>query len=374
MNILVTGGAGFIGSHTVDLLLKKGHNVRIIDNLYPRIHPTGRKPAYLPDEAEFIIGDVCNPEHMNHALKDIDVVYHLAAHQDYLPDFSTFALVNDASTALLYELIVKYRMPIRKVILASSQSVYGEGRYYCPQHGIQYPSLRSLSQIALGKWDIRCEKCHDKMEPLLTDEAVIGPHNQYAVSKYCQELYALTLGKRYDIPTVVLRYSITQGKRQSYHNAYSGILRNFTLSLLNDSSPIIYEDGQQLRDYVYVGDVVNANLLVMENKAADYQVYNVGGNQVITVLDYLKITQNVIGKNIPPAIRGEFRFGDNRNCISDSSKLMKLGWQPKTQLDAIVAEYVDWVKEQAEFSINEHNKAYRNMIETGVIRETVARR
>jgi dTDP-L-rhamnose 4-epimerase len=374
MNILVTGGAGFIGSHTVDLLLKKGHNVRIIDNLYPRIHPTGRKPAYLPDEAEFIIGDVCNPEHMNHALKDIDVVYHLAAHQDYLPDFSTFALVNDASTALLYELIVKYRMPIRKVILASSQSVYGEGRYYCPQHGIQYPSLRSLSQIALGKWDIRCEKCHDKMEPLLTDEAVIGPHNQYAVSKYCQELYALTLGKRYDIPTVVLRYSITQGKRQSYHNAYSGILRNFTLSLLNDSSPIIYEDGQQLRDYVYVGDVVNANLLVMENKAADYQVYNVGGNQVITVLDYLKITQNVIGKNIPPAIRGEFRFGDNRNCISDSSKLMKLGWQSKTQLDAIVAEYVDWVKEQAEFSINEHNKAYRNMIETGVIRETVARR
>jgi dTDP-L-rhamnose 4-epimerase len=374
MNILVTGGAGFIGSHTVDLLLKKGHNVRIIDNLYPRIHPTGRKPAYLPDEAEFIIGDVCNPEHMNHALKDIDVVYHLAAHQDYLPDFSTFALVNDASTALLYELIVKYRMPIRKVILASSQSVYGEGRYYCPQHGIQYPSLRSLSQMALGKWDIRCEKCHDKMEPLLTDEAVIGPHNQYAVSKYCQELYALTLGKRYDIPTVVLRYSITQGKRQSYHNAYSGILRNFTLSLLNDSSPIIYEDGQQLRDYVYVGDVVNANLLVMENKAADYQVYNVGGNQVITVLDYLKITQNVIGKNIPPAIRGEFRFGDNRNCISDSSKLMKLGWQSKTQLDAIVAEYVDWVKEQAEFSINEHNKAYRNMIETGVIRETVARR
>jgi dTDP-L-rhamnose 4-epimerase len=146
------------------------------------------------------------------------------------------------------------------------------------------------------------------------------------------------------------------------------------LSLLNDSSPIIYEDGQQLRDYVYVGDVVNANLLVMENKAADYQVYNVGGNQVITVLDYLKITQNVIGKNIPPAIRGEFRFGDNRNCISDSSKLMKLGWQSKTQLDAIVAEYVDWVKEQAEFSINEHNKAYRNMIETGVIRETVARR
>jgi len=371
MNILVTGGAGFIGSHTVDLLLKKGHNVRIIDNLYPRIHPTGRKPAYLPDEAEFIVGDVCNPEHMTHALKDIDVIYHLAAHQDYLPDFSTFALVNDGSTALLYELIVEYRMPVRKVILASSQSVYGEGRYYCPQHGIQYPSLRSLSQMALGKWDIRCEKCHDKMEPLLTDEAVTSPHNQYAVSKYCQELYALTLGKRYDIPTVALRYSITQGKRQSYHNAYSGILRNFTLSLLNNSSPIIYEDGQQLRDYVYVGDVANANVLVMENKAADYQVYNVGGNQVLTVLDYLKIAQNVIGKNIPPAIRGEFRFGDNRNCISDSSKLMKLGWRPNTQLDAIIAEYVDWVREQAECSISEHNNAYHNMIETGVIREAV---
>ncbi|MDD5288779.1 MAG: NAD-dependent epimerase/dehydratase family protein [Dehalococcoidales bacterium] len=374
MNVLVTGGAGFIGSHTVNLLLSKGHNVRVIDSLYPRIHPQGRKPSYLSDEAEFILGDVCSPSDMEHALQGIDVVYHLAAHQDYLTDFSTFAFVNDGGTALLYEIIVKGRLPVRKVILASSQSVYGEGRYYCPQHGIQHPLPRPLSQLALGRWDIRCEKCHSRMEPLLTDESVTEPHNHYAVSKYCQELYALTLGRRYNIPTVVLRYSITQGKHQSYHNAYSGILRNLTLSLLNDSPPIIYEDGQQLRDYVYVSDVARANLLVMEKEAADYNIYNVGGNQPFTVLEYLRIVQNVAGKYIPPVIRGEFRFGDNRNCISDSSKLRELGWQPDTRLDLIVQEYIAWVKEQAEFSLGDHTNAYRNMRETGVIREAVARR
>ena len=288
MKILVTGGAGFIGSHTTDLLLQKGHEVRILDNLTPPVHPVRQKPSYISDDAEFIQGDIRNKDDMEKALRGIDVVFHLAAYQDYLTDFSKFAFVNDGGTALLYEIIVNEHLPVQKVILASSQAVYGEGNYECPLHGSQYTSPRPIEQLMKGDWEVKCQVCHNDVKPLSCDESQVNPHNQYAVSKYCQELYALTLGKRHDIPTIALRYSITQGPRQSFYNAYSGVLRSFTVRLLNNLSPVIYEDGEQLRDYVYVGDVARANLLVMENKAADYQVFNIGGGSRITVNGVVK--------------------------------------------------------------------------------------
>jgi len=343
MKVLVTGGAGFIGSHTVDLLLERGHEVRILDNLAPPVHPHRRKPAYLAKEAEFLLGDVRSRADMERALQGVEVVFHLAACQGYLTDFSTFASVNEGGTALLYETIVNRRLPVRKVILGSSQAVYGEAKYCCPRHGNHYPAPRPREQLERGDWEIRCPECHRVMIPLSNDESRVNPHNQCGVSHYCQELYALTLGKRYGIPTVVLRYSTTQGARQSFYNAYSGILRSFAIRLLNNLPPVIYEDGQQLRDYVYVGDVVRANLLVMEKDEADYQVFNVGGGRAVTVLEYAELVTELTGRSIAPQIAGEFRYGDSRHCVSNIYKLAELGWWPTTPLRECIAEYIEWV-------------------------------
>ena len=367
MKILVTGGAGFIGSHTVDLLLKEGHEVRILDNLTPPIHPEGKKPAYIPDDADFLVGDVRNRIDIETALQDIDVVFHLAACQGYLTDFSTFASVNDGATALLYETIISKHLPVQKVILGSSQAVYGEGKYHCKHHGIQYPPPRSSAQLERGAWEVKCLLCQEPMQPMPCDEAKVNPHNQYGVSKYCQELYALTLGKRYDIPTVVLRYSITQGARQSFYNAYCGLLRSFVIRLLNNLPPIIYEDGQQMRDYVYVGDVVQANLLVMDNKVADYQVYNVGGNSPVSVMEYAQRIRSYTRRDISPEIHDEFRFGDSRHVTSDISRLKNFGWKPETPLEHIIMEYIQWMETQPAVP-DYYADASKVMKRSGVIR------
>ncbi len=367
MKVLITGGAGFIGSHTADLLLEKGYSVCVLDSLEPPVHPQRSKPDYLPDDVEFIQGDVCSRSDFKKALKGVDLVFHLAAYQGYLLDFGKFAMVNDGGTALLYEIIVSENLPVQKVVLGSSQAVYGEGKYECLEHGIQYPHYRSLEQLEMGDWEIRCPVCHQDMTPLVTDESRVNPHSQYAVSKYCQELYALNMGRRFGIPTVVLRYSITQGPRQSLHNAYAGILRIFTMRLLNNLLHIIYEDGNQLRDYVYVGDVARANLMVMEDKAANFEAFNVGGDTTMTVLEYDELFNKTSGKNIEPAIPGQFRYGDTRHIISDISKLKKLGWQPGTPVERIIGEYLDWARTQPEIA-DYYAEAERVMKQEGIIR------
>jgi len=368
MRVLVTGGAGFIGSHTVDALLEKGYEVRILDSLEPPVHSHRQKPEYIPDEVEFVLGDVQSKSDMEKALRGVDAVFHLAAYQDYLTDFSRFAFVNGGGTALLYEVIVNEHLPINKIIVASSQAVYGEGKYECPTHGIQYPPPRELSQLEEEEWDVKCPLCQECMRPLPTDESRVNPHNQYAISKYSQELYALTLGKRFSIPTVVLRYSITQGPRQSFYNAYSGILRIFTTRLLNGLPPLIYEDGQQLRDYVYVRDVIEANLLALESNDMNYEVFNVGGSKATSVLEYAEMLSKLTENNPAPEVLGEFRFGDTRHIISDISKLRKLGWEPKTPLETIAREYISWVEAQGAVK-NYSAQAVELMKKTGVIRK-----
>jgi dTDP-L-rhamnose 4-epimerase len=350
MKVLVTGGAGFIGSHTVDLLLKKGYQVRILDNLAPPVHPHGEKPDYLPRDAEFVKGDVRDRSQLEKALNGVDAVIYLAAHQGYLPDFSSFASVNDFGMALLYEVIVANRLPIQKIVIASSQAVYGEGKYECPGHGTFFPNPRTLFQLKQSDWDIKCPACSLPMRNLPTDELIVSPHGQYAVSKYAQELYGIVLGRKYGIPTVALRYSITQGARQSFHNAYSGILRIFTLRLLNGLPPIIYEDGCQLRDYVYVGDVARANLLALENSAADFESFNVGGNQILNVKEYAATLSRIIGVKVSPAIPGDIRYGDVRHIVSDITKIGKLGWQPSVAIEHIMREYIEWASKQPETS------------------------
>ena len=368
MKVLVTGGAGFIGSHTVDLLLQKGYHVRILDNLAPPVHAGNQVPAYVPREAEFILGDVRDRAAWERALDGVDAVFHLAAYQDYLTDFSKFFHVNTVGTALLYEIIVAKKLPVQKIVVASSQAVYGEGKYQCEQDGVQFPPLRSIEQLMQRDWEPHCPVCDRVMKPLLTDEARVNPHNQYAMSKYTQEMIALNFGRRYNIPSVAMRYSIVQGPRQSFRNAYSGILRIFTIRLLSEHAPVCYEDGQQLRDYVSVYDVARANVLVMEDARADFQVYNVGGARAITVEQYARLLAQKLGKDIEPQFPGQFRFGDTRHIASDISKLNALGWFPRVTLDEIVEEYIAWAHVQPDVR-DYYTEAELEMLTQGTLRK-----
>ena len=345
--VLVTGGAGFIGSHTCDLLLERGYEVRVLDCLQSRVHPNG-KPPWLPAEVELLVDDVRHREVWARALEGIDCVFHLAAYQDYMPDFSTFIRVNAESTALLYELIVDQRFPIEKIVLASSQAVYGEGKYVCAKHGAVYPGPRPVTQLARGEWDPLCPSCGRIMNSAAFDESVVNPHTAYGISKYAAELLALQLGQRYAIPTVALRYSIVQGPRNSLHNAYSGVCRIFTQRILHGRAPVIFEDGRQLRDYIHVRDVAEANLFALEHKACDYAAFNVGGGRGVTVLEFAQAVAAACGREVEPQVPGEFRVGDTRHTVSDSGRLERLGWMRHYALEEIVRDYVAWVAGQDE--------------------------
>ncbi len=350
MRILVTGGAGFIGSHTVDLLLSRGHSVRVLDALEPPVHADRRRPDYLPSEVEFVLGDVRDRAAWERALPGMDAVFHFAAYQDYLPDFSRFFHVNAVSTALLYEVIVERRLPVQKIIVAASQSVYGEGKYRRADGTAVYPGQRPAEQLARHEWDLRDPETGEVLAPDVTDEAVVRPHNSYAISKYTEEQIALNLGRRYGLPSVAMRYSIVQGARQSFRNAYSGALRIFAMQCLAGEPPLIYEDGRQLRDYVYVGDVARANLLVLEDARADYQAFNVGPGRAWTVLEFARIMAEAAGRpDLEPRLPGEYRFGDTRHIISDTRRLRALGWEPRGHPAQSAREYLAWAVTQPDF-------------------------
>ena len=366
--ILVTGGAGFIGSHTVDLLLSCGYEVRVLDNLSPPVHCNGQRPDYCSSQAQFIVGDVRVKADWEQALENIDAVLHLAAYQDYLPDFSTFFHVNTVGTALLYEVIVENGFPIQKVVLASSQAVYGEGKYYCSEDGTQYPPPRSTEQLERQDWELRCPQCSAPLKMVDSDEARVNPHNSYAISKYTQEMIAFVLGRRYEVPSVALRYSIVQGTRQSFRNAYSGALRIFAMQLLAAERPTVYEDGEQIRDYVYVGDVARANLLALEEARADFRAFNVGGGRQVTVNQIARIVAEVCGRpDAEPIVGSEYRFGDTRHISSDIAQLGELGWRPTGTVERNVAEYLEWAQQQDDFG-DYATQARDNMRQLGAVR------
>jgi dTDP-L-rhamnose 4-epimerase len=343
MKILVTGGAGFIGSHTCDRLLSLGHQVVVLDALTPPVHRNGR-PAYLSSEVDFYQGDTRNRDLVTNLLRRVDAVYHFAAYQDYLPDFSRFSDVNVVSTALLYEIIVAEKLDLARVVVASSQSAMGEGLYWCPVDGEQVPGMRPESVVVAGRWDIPCPVCGGRLEMRATPERISNPQNAYGMSKLGQEMVAINLGRRYGIPTVALRYSIVQGPRQSVYNAYSGACRIFCLCYLQGIAPILYEDGEAIRDYVNVDDVVDANVLVLQDDRAVGRVFNVGGGKPVTTREFADIVRRHYGSGQPGLVTGEFRFGDTRHILSDISALRSLGWEPRRTPVESVAAYAAWLK------------------------------
>jgi dTDP-L-rhamnose 4-epimerase len=367
MKVLVTGGAGFIGGHTVELLLARGYAVRVLDALLPPVHPSPAWPSWLPDAVERQQGDVRDRAALAAALRGVEAVIHLAAYQDYLPDFSTFFHTNAVGTALIYEIAVAERLPLQRVVVASSQAVYGEGWYECTQDGPQYPPPRPREQLERGEWDPRCPRCGAAMQWRPTGEERVDPHNQYALSKYTAERIALVLGARWEIPSVALRYSITQGRRQSFTNAYSGILRSFTLRLLTGRRPVVYEDGQQVRDYVFVEDVARATVLALEDPRLVGRAWNVGSGRPTTVLEYAARLARYLGVDLPPELPGLYRAGDTRHIVSDISAIRALGWEPTADLDTIIADYVEWARRQPALQ-DHYDAALRTMLASGTLR------
>lgn len=365
---LLSGGAGFIGSHTCDLLLKKGYRVRILDNLSPKTH-SGKWPEYLDSRIEKVKGDVRNRKDWVKALEGVSYVIHLAAWMDLMPEFSKFTSINITGTANLYEVIVSGKLPVKKIVVASSQFVYGQGKWKCAGGGIVYPKGRIESDLEKGIWDPKCPECRGKITSLPNTEDHNDPPNAYAISKYAQELLAVNFGRLHNIPSTALRYSIVHGSRQSFKNVYSGALRIFTLQIASDQNPTIFEDGQQIRDYVSVKDVAAANVLVMESPKADFEVFNVGSGKAYSVVDLAKEIAGQLG--IKPELKsnGSYRTGDIRHAFSGIEKIKKLGWKPQHSEEENIQEFINWFKLQ-NMDPNILRKTESRMSKLGVLKSS----
>jgi dTDP-L-rhamnose 4-epimerase len=348
-NILVTGGAGFIGSHLVDALVERGHRVRVLDALVPQVH--NGAPLYLNPAAEFVQGDVCDPAAVKAALDDIDVVFHKAAEVGVgqsMYEIVRYVRANDLGTSVLLEEVMRNRKRIRKLIVASSMSIYGEGSYECATCGMINPKLRSNEQLAARQWEFSCPQCGGTLTPLPTNEdKPLFPSSVYAISKQDQEQFCLTVGRAYDIPTVALRYFNVYGTRQALSNPYTGVCAIFSGRLLNDQRPMIFEDGGQTRDFVHINDIVQANMLALEKDEANYNVFNVGTGRPISIREIFQMLARSLGKDIEPEIVGKYREGDIRHCIADISFIRrKLGYAPSVRLEDGIPQLIEWVREQ----------------------------
>jgi dTDP-L-rhamnose 4-epimerase len=350
MNILVTGGAGFIGSHLVDALVERGHRVRVLDALVSQVHEV-QEPRNVNPAAEFIRGDVCDGELLNRALDGIEAIYHQAAEVGVgqsMYEIQKYVRANDFGTAVLLETLSERRSQIRKLIVASSMSIYGEGAYKCAGCGVVHPHLRATSQLMNRQWDFACANCQKVLEPMPTNEdKPLFPTSVYAITKQDQEQFCLVVGRAYGIPTVALRYFNAYGPRQALSNPYTGICAIFSSRLLQDQSPMIFEDGEQTRDFVHVSDIVQANLLALEKDGADYQAVNVGTGRATSVSEMARLLTEGLGKTLQPEIVGKYREGDIRHCFADISRARQLlGYAPKVSLEQGIPELLSWVREQ----------------------------
>ena len=343
---LVTGGAGLIGSHIVDLLLSEGWTVRILDNLEPQTHKHG-KPAWVNPAAEFVQGFVQDYETMRAALADIDVVFHEAAYGGYMPEMAKYVLVNSFGTAQMLEIIRDHNLPVRKVVVASSQAVYSEGAARCVEHGDVVPLLRPAEQLRAGDFSVHCPVCGRATTSIPTPEATPGGgETVYALTKVDQEKLVLLWGKQTGIPTVALRYSCTYGPRQSLFNPYTGVIAIFCTRLLNHQPPVMYEDGGQTRDLCFVEDIARANLMVAMTDKLDGLAVNAGSGRATSVRDLAGIIAEQLGIKIAPLARGEFRPGEIRSLISDISRIRTIGYEPLTTIEQGIGRYIEWIKTQ----------------------------
>jgi dTDP-L-rhamnose 4-epimerase len=347
---LVTGGAGLIGSHIVDLLQAQGWAVRVLDNLETQTHRDGKPPwlqAAIQNGAAFVEGDIRDREVVESALDGIDVVFHEAAYGGYMPEISKYVAVNSLGTAQLLEIVREKNLGIRKIIVASSQVVYPEGAGECPQHGLVFPGLRPIEQLRRGDFSVRCPFCQKPTRSVPTPEnAPLGGETVYAITKVDQEKLVLSWGRQTGIPTVALRYSCTFGPRQSIFNPYTGVIAIFCTRLLNDLPPVIYEDGEQTRDFSFVEDIAQANLLAGTSDALDGKAINVGSGRGVSIKRVAELVSEALQIPRSAVLNGEFRPGEIRHLISDTKLIRAAGYAPRVSLEEGVARYLAWIKTQ----------------------------
>jgi dTDP-L-rhamnose 4-epimerase len=359
---LVTGGAGLIGSHVTDLLVLQGWKVRVLDNLEPNTHKRG-KPAWINPNAGFIEGDLRHRETITAALDKIDIVFHQAAYGGYMPEIAKFVHVNSLGTAQMLEVIREKHLPIRKIVVASSQAVYSEGAGECPNHGLVFPSVRPVEQLRKGDWAVRCPSCGAITKSVPTPEnAPVAGETVYGLTKVDQERLVLLWGRQVGIPTVALRYSCTYGPRQSTFNPYTGVIAIFCTRLLNNLPPVLYEDGEQTRDFSFVEDIARANLLAAETDKLDGLPVNVGSGRGVTIREIAKQVSNALKIDIEPKVNGEFRPGEMRHLTSDTTRIRSVGYESPVDLTEGIQRYIDWIRTQSDIRdyFSEAEKILRN--------------
>lgn len=349
--ILITGGAGFVGSHLADGLLKAGHSVRVLDCLTPQVHGDS-VPDYLSPDVELMIGDVRDPIMIRKALAGVDVIYHFAAAVGVgqsMYEISRYMSTNTQGTAELLQAMLDLRHTPEKLVVASSMSIYGEGSYICGSCGSKAnPPVRTTAQLRSNRWETECELCGGTLKPVPTNEDKPGNLNSvYALSKRDQEELCLIYGRTYGIPTTALRFFNIYGTRQALSNPYTGVAAIFASRLLNNQPPMVFEDGQQMRDFVSVYDIVRANMLAMESAASDGEVINVGSGKPISILQVAQILAKSLGKDIAPVITQKYRAGDIRHCYADLTKARKLlGYEPSVTHEQGFKELAEWLAKQ----------------------------
>lgn len=345
---LVTGGAGLIGSHVADLLVGEGWKVRVLDNLEPNTHKHG-KPVWINPAAEFIEGDMRDREAITAALDGIDVVFHQAAYGGYMPEIAKYVHVNSFGTAQMLEVIRERKLPIQKLLVASSQAVYSEGAGVCPKHGLVFPPVRPVEQLRNGDWEVHCPMCGAVTTSAPTPEsAPVGGETVYGLTKVDQEKLVLLWGKQMGIPTVALRYSCTYGPRQSIFNPYTGVIAIFCTRLLNNLAPVLYEDGGQTRDFSFVEDIARANLLAAETDKLDGLPVNVGSGRGTPIREVAEQLCAALKIDIRPEMNGEFRPGEMRHLTSDITRIRTAGYEADVDLTTGVGRYLDWIREQSD--------------------------
>jgi dTDP-L-rhamnose 4-epimerase len=354
-HVLITGGAGFIGSRLANYLISKGHKVRVLDNLSPQIHGVEPESSALfrslHHGIEFIYGSVTNRADLIKSLQNVDTVVHLAAETgtgQSMYAIQHYSDVNIGGTALLLDVIANEQLPINKIVVASSRAVYGEGKYQCNQHGFVYPGSRSAKDMEQGDFSVHCPVCEKPAELVATDEDTpVSPSSVYGITKLNQEQMVLTVGRALGISAIAFRYQNVYGPGQSLSNPYTGILSIFSTRIRNRSAINIFEDGKESRDFVYIDDVVSVTANAVEYKAPLIGVFNVGSGVATDVSTIADTLQRLLGEVVPTKISGQFRIGDIRHNFADITKVGKtLGFKPSVFIDEGLHKFVNWVKSE----------------------------
>ncbi len=349
--VLITGGAGFVGSHLADGLLRAGHSVRVLDNLTPQVHG-GLLPEYLSPEVELLRGDICDEAILRRALSGIDAVFHFAASVGVgqsMYEISRYMMTNTQGTAALLQAMLDNKSKVAKLVVASSMSVYGEGEYSCAACGISVaPPVRKIEQLRAGQWDVRCPHCRGALEPRPTrEEKPSELTSVYALSKRDQEELCMIYGRTYGLPVVALRFFNIYGTRQALSNPYTGVAAIFASRLLNQQPPLIFEDGEQQRDFVSIHDIVQANLLALAHPGKEPFVCNIGSGRPVTIAQVAQLLGGALGTSIQPSVTRKFRAGDIRHCYADISRARSiLGYEPRVSHVEGFAELAQWLSGQ----------------------------